>query len=169
MRSFLGFRRLERNHVSWGLNVRNVESCFSLRGRSAWKCFAEDMEEIPLSQGRKVYSYTIVHHATPGYTGPLPYAVGAVQPFREGLLFLSPLTQYPLDQLKIGMHVELVLEKLCEDENGNEVISYKFRPLSLLPLPTGERGRVRGFGVWNLKWSRTVWSRLCRVRSTENG
>ena len=31
------------------------------------------------------------------------------------------------------MHVELVLEKLSEDENGNEVISYKFRPVRRLP------------------------------------
>jgi len=85
------------------------------------------MEETFLSQRGRVYSYTIVHHATPGYTGPLPYAVGAVE-LPGGIVILSPLTQCQLDQLKIGMNVELVLEKLYEDDNGNEVISYKFRP-----------------------------------------
>jgi len=99
------------------------------------KCFAEDMEEISLSQRGKVYSYTIVRNATPGYTGPVPYAVGAVE-LPGGITILSPLTQCQLDQLKIGMNVALVLEKLCEDEKGNDVISYKFRPCeeSFFPL-----------------------------------
>lgn len=90
-------------------------------------CFAEEMEEVALSKKGKLYSYTIVHHATPSYTGPVPYAVGAVE-LPEGIVILSPLTQCNFDTLKIGMDVELVLEKLYEDENGSEVISYKFRP-----------------------------------------
>jgi len=90
-------------------------------------CFAEEMEEVSLGRRGKVYSYTIVHHATPGYKGPIPYAIGAIE-LPGGIVILSPLTQCQLDQLKIGMDVELVLEKLYEDENGNEVISYKFKP-----------------------------------------
>ena len=110
-----------------GVKCKSCGELFFPERTKCIKCFAEEMEEISLSQRGKVYSYTIVHHATPGYTGPLPYAVGAVE-LPGGIVILSPLTQCPLDQLKIGMHVELVLEKLCEDENGNEVISYKFRP-----------------------------------------
>ena len=122
-----------------GVKCKKCGELFFPERTKCMKCFAEDMEEIPLSQKGKVYSYTIVHHATPGYTGPLPYAVGAVE-LPGGIVILSPLTQYPLDQLKIGMHVELVLEKLCEDENGNEVISYKFRPLSSSLSPPGRGG-----------------------------
>jgi uncharacterized OB-fold protein len=110
-----------------GVRCKSCGELFFPKREKCIKCFAEEMEEISLSQRGKVYSYTVVHHATPGYTGSLPYAVGAVE-LPGGIVILSPLTQCPLDQLKIGMHVELVLEKLSEDENGNEVISYKFRP-----------------------------------------
>jgi uncharacterized OB-fold protein len=110
-----------------GVKCRSCGELFFPKRAKCIKCFAEEMEEVALSQRGKVYSYTIVHHATPGYTGPLPYAVGAVE-LPGGIVVLSPLTQCHLDQLKIGMDVELVLEKLYEDENGKEVISYKFKP-----------------------------------------
>ena len=110
-----------------GVKCRSCGELFFPRRTKCIKCFAEEMEEEPLGRRGKVYSYTIVHHATPGYKGPIPYAVGAVE-LPGGIVILSPLTQCQLDQLKIGMDVELVLEKLYEDENGNEVISYKFKP-----------------------------------------
>lgn len=45
-------------------------------------------------------------------------------------MILSPLTQCDLEELSIDMDVELLLEKLYEDEEGKEVISYKFKPRS---------------------------------------
>ena len=38
-------------------------------------------------------------------------------------------TDCDLEALKMGMDVELVIEKLHEDEQGNEIITYKFRPI----------------------------------------
>jgi uncharacterized OB-fold protein len=110
-----------------GVKCRSCGELFFPKRTKCISCFAEEMEEVALSKRGKVYTYTIVHHATPGYTGPLPYAVGAVE-LPGGIVVLSLLTQCHLDQLKIGMDVELVLEKLYEDEKGNEVISYKFKP-----------------------------------------
>lgn len=110
-----------------GVKCRSCGELFFPKRTRCIHCFAEKMEEVALSKKGKVYTYTIVHNATPGYTGPVPYAVGAVE-LQEGIVILSPLTQCNLDELKIGMDVELVLEKLYDDENGNEVISYKFRP-----------------------------------------
>ena len=116
----------EESHLT-GVKCRSCGELFFPKRTKCIKCFAEEMEEVALGKKGKVYTYTIVHHATPGYTGPLPYAVGAVE-LPGGIVVLSLLTQCHLDQLKIGMDVELVLEKLYEDEKGNEVISYKFRP-----------------------------------------
>ena len=110
-----------------GVKCKSCGELFFPKRMRCINCFGEEMEEVPLSKRGKIYSYTIVHHATPGYTGPLPYAVGAVE-LPGGIVILSPLTQGHLGQLKIGMDVELVLEKLCEDEKGNDVISYKFKP-----------------------------------------
>jgi uncharacterized OB-fold protein len=91
-------------------------------------CFAEEMEELTLSRTGKIYSYTVVHNVTPGYTGPVPYAVAAVE-LPEGIVIMSSLTQCDYGALKVGMDVELILEKQYEDEDGNEVIAYKFRPI----------------------------------------
>jgi uncharacterized protein len=110
-----------------GVRCRSCGELFFPKRTKCIRCFAEEMEEVALSKRGKVYTYTIVHHATPGYTGPLPYVVGAVE-LPGGIVILSPLTQCDFDKLKIGLDVELVLEKLYDDENGNEVISYKFKP-----------------------------------------
>jgi len=116
----------EESHLT-GVKCKSCGEFFFPKRTKCISCFSEEMEEVALGKKGKIYTYTIVHHATPGYTGPLPYAVGAVE-LPGGIVVLSPLTQCHLDQLKIGMDVELVLEKLYEDEKGNEVISYKFRP-----------------------------------------
>jgi len=110
-----------------GVKCKSCGELFFPKRNRCTNCFAEEIEEVALSKKGKIYTYTIVHNATPGYTGPVPYGVGAVE-LPEGIVILSPLTQFNFDKLKIGMDVELVLEKLYEDEKGNEVISYKFRP-----------------------------------------
>ena len=103
------------------------EAFFPSRTRCA-NCGADPIEQIVLSRRGKLYNYTIVHNATPGYTGPVPYGLGRVE-LPEGLAVTAPLTGCDLNNLKIGMPLELVLEKLCDDENGNEVIAYKFKSI----------------------------------------
>ena len=110
-----------------GVKCRKCDEVFFPKRNRCISCFNDEMEEVALSKKGKIYSYTIVHHKTPDYSGPLPYAVGAVE-LPEGIVILSPLTQCDLTKLKIGIDVELVLEKLYDDEDGNEVISYKFMP-----------------------------------------
>jgi uncharacterized protein len=116
----------EKPHLS-GVKCKSCGEFFFPERTRCTHCFAEEMEPVAFSTKGKLYSYTIVHHATPGYTGPLPYAVGAVE-LPEGLVILSPLTQVVFEELKIGIPVELVIEKLCENETGDEVFSYKFKP-----------------------------------------
>ncbi|MFC1867073.1 Zn-ribbon domain-containing OB-fold protein [Thermodesulfobacteriota bacterium] len=116
----------EEPHLE-GVKCNKCGELFFPKRNRCINCFADEMEEVALSKKGKIYSYTTVHHETPGYSGPLPYAVGAVE-LPEGIVILSPLTQCDLEELKVGMDVELVLEKLYDDEEGKEVISYKFRP-----------------------------------------
>ena len=101
------------------------EAFFPRRTRCA-NCGAEHLEEIILSRRGKLYNYTVVHNATPGYSGPVPYGIGRVE-LPEGMAVTAPLTGCDLKNLKIGMPLELVLEKQYDDENGNEVIAYKFK------------------------------------------
>ena len=44
-------------------------------------------------------------------------------------MVLSPLADCPLDEVRVGMELELTVRTLYEDEEGNDVIAYKFRPV----------------------------------------
>lgn len=95
-------------------------------------CQNTGMEDVVLSKRGKLYSYTVIRaRPRPPYLGPdpfVPFAVGWVE-LPEGLRILSVLTDYDEDALEVDMDVELVLEKLCEDKDGGEVITYKFKPV----------------------------------------
>jgi len=110
-----------------GTKCKKCGEVFFPSRRRCILCFAEEMEDVFLSKEGKIYSYTVIHNKTPGYEGPIPYAVAAVE-LPEGIVILSPLTQCDWHKLHIGMEVELVLGKGYEDGEGNDVIAYKFKP-----------------------------------------
>ena len=60
------------------------------------------------------------------YKGPVPYAYGAVE-LSEGVELISLFTGR-LDDLEVGMEVEMVIEKLFDDDEGHETTAYKFIP-----------------------------------------
>ena len=90
-------------------------------------CFKQDMEEVLLSPRGKLWSYTIVRQRPPVYQGPVPYALGLIE--LPEIRIEALLTDCDFDSLKVGMDMELVIEKLHEDEEGNEVLTWKFRPV----------------------------------------
>ena len=92
-------------------------------------CQHKGLDEIKLSRVGEIYSYTIVMQRPPiYYLGPVPYALAWVE-LPEGVRFESLLTDYDAESLRVGMKVELVIEKLHLDAGGNEVVTYKFRPV----------------------------------------
>ena len=91
------------------------------------RCFGEAMEIIPLSTDGKLYSYTIVEYPAPGLVGP--YAIGYVD-LPEGVRVFSILADWDRKNLKVGMDLELTLGKFKEDKEGNEIWTYKFRPVT---------------------------------------
>lgn len=92
-------------------------------------CQQKGLEEIKLSRRGKIFSVTVVMQRPPiYYQGPVPYAIGYVE-LPEGVRVETLFTGDNLEALRIGMDVELVIEKLYEDNEGNEVLTYKFRPI----------------------------------------
>jgi uncharacterized OB-fold protein len=65
-----------------------------------------------------------------------PYAIGLVD-LPEGLRVLGMLTGCELDEIRIGMPVELVVEALYTDESGRDVLTYKYAPGAGTPGPGG--------------------------------
>ena len=91
-----------------------------------------DVEETLLTRRGKLLSYTLVCYPPPPpfvCAQPfVPFPIGEVQ-FPEGVEIIGQMTGCAYEHLKIGMEVETVVEKLFEDEGGNEVVGWKFRPL----------------------------------------
>ncbi|MFN8532088.1 MAG: OB-fold domain-containing protein [Dehalococcoidia bacterium] len=96
-------------------------------------CQSTDLEETILSTSGTLYTYTVIRNRPPGdYLGPdpfVPYAVGLVE-LPEGLRLVTALTDCDVDRLEVGTRFDLVVEPLGLDASGNEVIGYKFRPVS---------------------------------------
>ena len=87
-------------------------------------CQQAEVEETRLSTRGRVYTFTIVRAAPPGYLGETPYAIGIVE-LPEGLRVTSTITADDLEALAIGDAVEFELIALGADPDG--VVSYAFR------------------------------------------
>ena len=94
-------------------------------------CQERKVEKVKLSRRGKIYTFTAVTQQPPlFYRGPVPYALGYVE-LPEGVRLETLYTDCDPDNLKIGMDVELVIEKAYDDDEGNELITYKFRPIKV--------------------------------------
>jgi len=88
----------------------------------------EGVEKAKLGNTGKLYSYTVINIAGKEFNPP--YAFGFVILEPENIRIPTVLTGFDLDkELKTGTKMEMVIEKLREDADGNEIISYKFRPM----------------------------------------
>ncbi len=94
-------------------------------------CGRDDMEKIPLSRKGKLWTYTVIRHKPPGdYKGPdpfVPFGLGLVE-VPEGIRILAPV-KCELEKLNVGMGLEMEVYPLYSDENGNEVMAFRFRPV----------------------------------------
>jgi uncharacterized OB-fold protein len=97
------------------------------------ECTDKRVEEALLSTRGTLYSYTVQYYPPPlpfRYNEPfVPYGIGYVE-LPEEIRVAGILTVNDPEKIKIGMDVELVVEELYKDEQGREVVTYKFRPLS---------------------------------------
>lgn len=106
-----------------------AEVTFPKQHRCA-NCSSEEVEEIPLSSRGTLYSFTNVNYPVPdGYKGPVPYGVGMVE-LPEGVRLLAHLTESDPRKLRVGMDMVLVLDKLFAEDDGTEVVGFKFKPVS---------------------------------------
>jgi|Cm827metagenome_2_1110796.scaffolds.fasta_scaffold01721_3 uncharacterized OB-fold protein len=97
---------------------------------SCANCASEEVEQIPLSREGTLWSYTIINHCPPEpYKGPknpfIPFGEGLVE-VPEGVRVVSIL-DCPLEDIKIGMKLELEPYVLYENEAGEEVVAWKFK------------------------------------------
>ena len=96
------------------------------------RCASTAMAQHLLPPRGRLWAWTTQEFPPPSppYAGPtgdafVPYGVGYVQ-LGEDVKVETRLTQ--IDGLEIGMEMELVLVPFRTDADGNEVVSFAFRP-----------------------------------------
>ena len=96
------------------------------------ECSGSKMEDASFGHRGTLWSCAIQNYPPPAparYEEPYtPYAMGMVD-MAEGLRVLGRISTDDPEGVEVGTEVELVLERLYLDENGNEVITWKFKPI----------------------------------------
>jgi uncharacterized OB-fold protein len=95
-------------------------------------CDGTEFDEVPLSGRGKVWSFTANRYQPPPpYVAAdpwEPYAIAAVELAEERMVVLGQMVpEVDLDELHIGMEVELVLGPLYDDDEHTFLV-WKWRP-----------------------------------------
>jgi hypothetical protein len=114
-----------------GTRCRACGEVFLGRRICCENCSAQDMELLAFSRQGTLWSFTIVRHPPPaGYKVPgefKPFGLGLVE-LPEGIRVLAPL-DCSFDEIAIGMRLNTVVYPLYENDEGQEVMAFKFRPV----------------------------------------
>lgn len=79
------------------------------------KCLSAQTTYIRASGRGTIYTYTVTHqNQAPGFRDELPYVMAYVQ-LEEGPRVLSNVVRTPIDQVSIGLRVEVVFEEIDEE------------------------------------------------------
>lgn len=97
------------------------------------ECDSTEFTDVQLSRTGTVWSYTNACYKPPEpfvADDPfVPYAIAAVELDREKMIVLGQVVKgVDVDQLKVGMKMELALETLHEDAESIKVV-WKWKPL----------------------------------------
>jgi uncharacterized OB-fold protein len=100
------------------LMVQKCDSCGQLRFPAhdlCSKCNSTASRWVPVSGRGEVFSFNIMHQVYhPGFAGEVPYAVVVVE-LEEGCKFISNLLGVKPHDIRCGMPVEVVFEKLSDE------------------------------------------------------
>ena len=100
------------------LRVQRCDDCGTTRfPASRWcaHCLSEKTSWQTVSGKGKIWSWCVFHRAYfKGFESDVPYAVALVE-LEEGPKMYSNLVGIPRDQIKIGMRVRAMFDKVTED------------------------------------------------------
>jgi uncharacterized OB-fold protein len=79
------------------------------------ECGARESEAVSVAGNGEVWSFTVIHPPTlPAFADRTPYAAVVVR-LDEGVFLVSNLVDCPLDDIAIGMRVELAITRVEDD------------------------------------------------------
>jgi len=99
-----------------GVKCKSCGAAFLGTRRVCGKCFAVDeFEELRFSDHGTLRAFTIVYHTAPGIDVPF---IAAIVDLPEGEKVAALL----------GKRLEMYTETVRTDQEGNDVVAFKFRP-----------------------------------------
>ena len=86
------------------------------------------MEKVKLGPYASLETYAVMQVGPPAF--PPPYIIGYVRT-KEGARIFTLITGCEArdDALEIGEEMELVIETIRKDEQGNNLVGWKFKPV----------------------------------------
>lgn len=119
-----------------GSRCTNCDNYMFPRQRGCPRCMFDEQVDVELATTGTLWGWTVQAFPpkAPPYLGPVgddfvPYGVGYVELPGE-VRVEARLTESDPTKLIIGMEMTLVLETLCIDDDGNDVVTYAFAPVS---------------------------------------
>ncbi|HXQ22690.1 MAG TPA: OB-fold domain-containing protein [Candidatus Acidoferrales bacterium] len=91
-------------------------------------CSGDGCETIPLSPRGVIEVCTTVINRPPGYEGSVPFGFGVVE-LPEGIRIITRITDP--GQARPGQTVRLIIEPLCTNADGHEVMTYAFAAIDV--------------------------------------
>jgi uncharacterized protein len=91
-------------------------------------CGASDPVTTELSDRGRLWAWTAVNAAPPGYRGEVPYGFGVVELPKERLRVMTRLTESEPSNLDFDQPMRLHVVELHRDDEGRAVLTYAFGP-----------------------------------------
>nr|MDO8135488.1 OB-fold domain-containing protein [Candidatus Njordarchaeum guaymaensis] len=117
---------LSKGSALIGCKCKTCGKVFFPRKKLCTSCLTWDnMEDTALSRRAKIFAWTVSH-----MYGLTPLPTGYVD-LPEGVRLFAQFTdcEPPEEKLKLGMEVEMVVQKMSDIFGVREFIGYKFKPV----------------------------------------
>lgn len=111
-----------------GTKCKDCGEVFHPKRYVCLNCYSENLEQIDLSKSGKIFTYTITRVSYPGSPVTAPFVTARIL-MPENVHVLTHITDIDIENVKIGSEVELYFWKSGEDEEGNEIMAYAFKPV----------------------------------------
>lgn len=113
------------------LRVQTCSACGHKQmpwGPCCTRCLSQDLGSTIASGKGRVFSFTVVRQAIhPNFSAHVPYVIADIE-LEEGPIMTSNVTDCPVEEVRIGMPVELWFDNEIEDAFHTKLRLPKFRP-----------------------------------------
>jgi len=113
----------------WGNKCKSCGAVYVGSRMACSKCTSRELEEIRFSNVGEIWTFGVVHQSLPNV--PTPY-VAAIIDLPEGASVRATVTGLDPNQPNpswFGKKVQMYIEKAYTSKQGDDVITYKYRPV----------------------------------------